>query len=58
MDMEHRMLVALAILLVLVSIYLNDFTGVLFFILFFGFFKIVLMNPKYESLRERFESLF
>lgn len=58
MQEEHKILIVLFIALMLVSCYLNNYAAFLFFALFFGFYKIVLMNPKYESLRERFESIF
>ena len=58
MTIELRILTALMAVIVLVCMYMGDFSALLFITLFFGFYRIVMMHPKYEWLRERFETIF
>jgi hypothetical protein len=58
MDNIQKLLL-LTIFFVLVAFALfHIYTPIIFLILFIGFLKIVLHNPKFAKAREKFETLF
>ena len=58
MDNVQKLLLLIIFFVLMAFALFHIYTPIVFIILFMGFLKIVLHNPKFEKAREKFETLF
>ena len=58
MDNVQKLLLLTIFFVLMAFVLFHIYTPIIFMILFMGFLKIVLHNPRFENVRKKFETLF